>query len=251
MSARNDAKAGGRAKRSGRPRGTGSQLVYDRLREDILRLKRQPGSDLDEASLEREFGISRTPVREAIIRLASEGLVRLMPNRGARVTTLDVNEIPQLFEALDLCQRAVFRWAAIRRRPGHLEAMEACNRAFAEASQAHDFNRMVDTNRDFHMAVAEGSGNRFITRAYEAQLNVSLRLARSLFANAPVTDPEPAGYYETVVTQHDDMIQAIREQDANRAEDLAARHTRLFRERVTRYMEASLSGDIEVHEATF
>ncbi len=233
-------------RKTARPRGTGSQLIYQRLRDDILRLTRAPGADLDEASLEREFGISRTPIREAIIRLASEELVQVMPNRGARVASQDINEIPQLFEALDLCQRAVFRWAAHRHSVGHLKAMDESNRSFAAASKARNFNEMGDRNRDFHLAVAEAAGNRFVCRAYEIQLNASLRLARTLFASAPLVDPEPAHYYSEVIAQHSQMIDAIRNRNADRAEQLASQHTRLFRERASAYLQASLSGDVQI-----
>jgi DNA-binding GntR family transcriptional regulator len=66
----------------GRPKGTGTQHVYAQIREDIIALRLPPGADLDEASLERRFGLSRTPVREALIRLASDGLITMLPNRG-------------------------------------------------------------------------------------------------------------------------------------------------------------------------
>src|SRR5216684_1398013 len=65
--------------RAGRPKGTGTQHVYSQVREDIIGLRLPPGSDLDEAGLEQRFGVSRTPVREALIRLASDGLIVLLP----------------------------------------------------------------------------------------------------------------------------------------------------------------------------
>ena len=105
----------------GRPRGTGTDTVYQSIRAQILNLTLKPGSDLDENQLVRQFKMSRTPVREALIRLSSEGLIKLMPNIGARVASLTANEVPQLLEALELAQRATTRWAAVRRRPDDLE----------------------------------------------------------------------------------------------------------------------------------
>src|SRR5262245_59247774 len=78
--------------RTGRPKGTGTQRVYRDVRDDIIALRLSPGADLDEASLEQRFGVSRTPVCEALIRLASEGLITLLPNRGARVAQIDISE---------------------------------------------------------------------------------------------------------------------------------------------------------------
>lgn len=100
----------------GRPKGTGAQRVYEAVRESILNLAMRPGADLDENSLVRKFGVARTPVREALIYLASEGLVVLRSNRGARVASLDMNEVPELLEGLELCMHITTRWAAVRRR---------------------------------------------------------------------------------------------------------------------------------------
>src|SRR5215510_6423478 len=102
-------KSGGKPKRNGvgRPRGTGAQMVFDKLRERILSLELAPHADIDELDLVKEFKVSRTPVREALIRLSSEGLVELLPNKGPRVASLDANEVPQILEALELAQRTV------------------------------------------------------------------------------------------------------------------------------------------------
>ena len=106
------------------PKEIGTQRVYAEVHEDIIGLRLQPGADLDEAGLEERFSVSRTPVREALIRLASEGLIFLLPNRGARVSHIDISDVPQLFEALDLCQRATIRWATARRTPRTLPICE-------------------------------------------------------------------------------------------------------------------------------
>ncbi len=71
-------------RQSRRAKGTGTTYVYQRLREGILSLDYVPGANLDEAQLVESFGLSRTPVREALIRLAADGLVVLLPNRGRR-----------------------------------------------------------------------------------------------------------------------------------------------------------------------
>src|SRR3990167_3743588 len=119
--------AKGAEHRIGRPKGTGSQRVYDDLRVRILRLELAPGEHLDENALVRAYGVSRTPVREALIRLRSEGLVNLLPNRGARVVSLDVHDIPQMFEAIELCMRVTVRWATARRSEADLAELREMN----------------------------------------------------------------------------------------------------------------------------
>ena len=236
---RSDAK-----RRTGRPKGTGSQRVYEALRERILTLELVPGSDLNEAALEAEFEVSRTPVREALIRLASERLISLSPNRGASVTPLDIADVPQLFEALELSQRATLRWAAKRRSPADIEGLAELSAEFTKAAREQDFRRMGDANREFHVAVGRASGNRYIAELYETQLWASLRLARMVFANAPLSDPSHSRYYAEVIRHHEGMIAAIEAGDEDRADELARKHAELFKRRVTQSLQAGSAGDI-------
>ena len=223
----------------GRPRGTGSQRAYERIRDKILRLELAPGADLDEAGLEHEFGISRTPVREALIRLASEGLVTLMPNRGARVTPLELTDVPQLLEALELHHRVVMRWATQRRDAADLAAIRQSHQAFAEAARAGDPDSMIDANKAFHMAIAGSCGNRYLAQASESLQTVSLRLARLSFAG----DAPEYGNAE-IVRDHAEMIAAIEAGDAEAADALAIKHMRIFRARVAALINSSLAGDV-------
>lgn len=234
-----------RRKNVGRPRGTGVQTVYDVVREDILQLRRRPGENLDEGGLEREFNLSRTPVREALIRLASEGLVQLMPNRGARVAYLDVSDIPQLFEALELFQRVAYRWCASRRNPVIVAKLRECNDVFEEAARHMDTAEMGRANHRFHMIIGEGSGNIFINKTYEMLLNDSLRLATTLWATAASTD-RSEGYFSQVIKEHRDTIATIEAGDADAAERVAVDHTHLFRNEVLAYMKRSRSGQTAI-----
>ena len=228
----------------GRPKGTSTQRVQDGLREKILRLDLAPGTDIEEAALEKEFGVSRTPVREALIRLASEGLITLLPNRGARVTAIDISELPQLFEALEITQRLVMRWAAARRGEGDVAAIEALADRFEAAATAGDFAAMGEANRDFHQAIGNLCGNCYIAEVYEELLGATMRLARSAFGSALSTDADYQSYYDEVVRHHGEMVAAIASGDADSADRLAVDHAALFRSRITRHLESSLAGDV-------
>jgi DNA-binding GntR family transcriptional regulator len=230
--------------RIGRPKGTGMQRVYAQVREDIIALRLPPGADLDEASLEERFGVSRTPVREALIRLASDGLIVLLPNRGARITHIDISDVPQLFEALELCQRATIRWAALRRTQEDITELRAANQQFLEAARNGNSERMGEINKEFHMIIGRICGNRYFESLYSSLLAVSLRLARTAFAYAPRTGKAHEGYYMEVVRQHDAMIQAIETRNADEAEELARLHTDLFRDRINNYLNGNLASGI-------
>ena len=99
-----------------RTRGRGVQTVYDQLRQSILELTLPPGSPLDEVSLSTQFHMSRTPVREALVRLSAEGLVVTLPNRSTIVAPIDFTQLPLYFEALTLMYRVTTRLAASGRK---------------------------------------------------------------------------------------------------------------------------------------
>jgi DNA-binding GntR family transcriptional regulator len=143
-----------------RVRGSGAQKVYETLRKAILELELDPGSPLDEVSLSAQFDMSRTPIREALVRLAAEGLVTTLPNRNTIVATIDFVRLPVYFEALSLMYRVTTRLAAINRRPEQLISIRAWQAAFAEAVERQDALAMIASNRDFHVAIAEAGGNR-------------------------------------------------------------------------------------------
>ncbi|MGI9415399.1 MAG: GntR family transcriptional regulator [Hyphomicrobiales bacterium] len=234
--------------RVGRPKGTGTQRVYQQMRQDILQLALPPGADISEARLEEQFGVSRTPVREALIRLASEGLITLLPNQGARVSSIELSDIAQMFEMLELTQRAVNRWCAVRRDPGDIPEMRRLSDAFTAAATAQDPVQMGDLNRSFHAFIGACCGNRFISGVYESQLMGSQRLAHLAFADAPLQGEDQAEYYAELNRQHAAMVDAIERQDGAAADRLAVDHVELFRSRVQRYIDRSLAGEITLSD---
>ena len=95
-----------------RKRGSGVRLVYDLLRDEILDLVLPPGTPIDEVQLAERFGMSRTPIREALVRLAGEGLIVTLPNRSTMVSQLDFLNLSPFFDALMLMYRVTTQLAA-------------------------------------------------------------------------------------------------------------------------------------------
>ena len=98
-----------------RKRGSGVKLVYDVLRNEIISLTLPPGSPIDEIQLAERFAMSRTPIREALVRLAGDGLVTTLPNRSTVVSNIDFQNLPAFFDAITLMYRATTRLAALHR----------------------------------------------------------------------------------------------------------------------------------------
>lgn len=201
-----------------RSRGSGVQTVYEALKHDILEMTVPPGEPLDETRLSIRFGMSRTPVREALVRLAAEGLVTTLPNRNTIVAPLDFSNVPFYFDALTLMYRVTARLAAMRRTEADLIEIHALQDAFTRAVTAADALAMIAINRDFHLAIAGAGRNPYYTDLFRRLLDEGRRLLRLYYQS--YDDHLPRRY----VDEHEAIIAAIAERDAERADRLSADH---------------------------
>ena len=220
-------------------KGTGAQVVHEALRRRILRLELAPGRDIDEAEVVRALGVSRTPVREALIRLASEQLVELLPNRGARVAEISLSSVREFFEALGLTQRAVTRWAAIRGSRADIAEARQHMEAFEAAVAAADAHAMAETNRAFHVALAAAAQNRWLARSYREVLDEGMRLSFLSLLYDPPLGHGRTQHLAGIVAEHRDMLAAVEAGAAERADAVARAHTERFRDRIMDYIRGT------------
>lgn len=206
--------------------------VYEELRRRILTLSLDPGAVLDESQIVREMGISRTPVREAVIRLVSDGLLR-RDGRQVRVSSFEVNQLRAFFEAMTLMSRAIHRMAAARRTTHQLRVIHDALDAFEKEVTLGDEVRISEANHVFHEAVSAAADSVFIQKAYQDLLVESLRLARQCFAAGDGHDANQREHLERTVADHRELYQAIERRDAEEADRVAGRHALLFRERLS------------------
>ncbi len=216
-----------------RKRGLGVQKVYERLRQSILDLSLPPGSPLDEMRLSEEFNLSRTPIREAMVRLAAEGLLTTLPNRNTIVAPIDFINLPVYFEALTLMYRVTTRSAAVHRRPEHLVRIKAHEASYADAVQRRDALGMIAANREFHVAVAEAGGNTYFTQLFARLLDEGRRVLRLYYQS--FGDDLPRQY----VDEHKDIVSAVEAGDAELADTLAAAHAA----QIVRQIQAYIARD--------
>ncbi len=217
--------------------GDSAARIYERIRARILSMALAPGAAIDEGALVREFEVSRTPVREAIVRLASEGLVTLLPNKGSQVAALDLSRIRDYLEAIDLVQRAVTALAARRRSDDDLIAIRAAGGAFEAAAAAADSEAMVERNRDFHAAIGRACGNELLVSTYLRLLDEGLRISRFTLNDHSYSSHD--GYerfVERVLDEHRIMMDAIGSRDVVAAEEVAKEHTDHTRARFREFL---------------
>jgi len=220
---------------TGRVRGQGARSVYEQLRQSILDLSLPPGSPLDEAKLSEQFAMSRTPVREALVRLVADGLARTLPNRNTIVATIDFEHLPTYFEALTLMYRVTTRSAAVHRRPEHIIAIRGYEAAYAEAVARRDALAMIEANRDFHMAIAEAGGNSYFTGLFGRLLDEGRRILRLYYSS--FDDRLPRQY----VDEHSEMVAAIEKGDADLADRLATAHAAQIVRQIQNYISRDLT----------
>ena len=214
------------------PKGAGWKTVYTVLRAEILSLELPPGEHLDETTLAERFNLSRSPIREALIRLAGEELVVLLPNRSTLVAPIDIRSFPRYVEALDITQRIITRLAAEHRTPADLKTIAARQREFEATVKEGDHLAMSEGNKNFHMAIAQASRNPYLTGFYERLLTQGRRMLHMHFE---YLKKPTHGYLLT--DEHDDMLLAIKRGDVERADRLAHAHTRQFRDQFIEFMK--------------
>lgn len=201
-----------------RKRGSGVRLVHGVLRDEILDLVLPPGSPIDEVALAERFGMSRTPIREALVRLAGEGLVEALPNRTTIVANIDFLNLHHFFDAITLMYRVTTRLAALHHKPIHLAAIRAAQAEFASAVAAQDALAMIATNRTFHAAIAEAGGNPYYLGLFLRVLDEGRRLLRLYYQS--YEDRLPQEYVE----EHEALIAAIEARDVDLCDRLARAH---------------------------
>ena len=214
-------------------RGSGVAHVYEVLKSEIIDLKLPPGSTIDESQLATRFNLSRTPIREAMVRLAAEGLITTLPNRATIVSQIDFLNLPHFFDALTLMYRVTTRLAAANHAPSDMPAIRARQARYAEAVAARDVVAMITVNRDFHVAIARSGGNRYYVDLFARLLDEGLRILRLYYSS--FNDLLPRQY----VDEHDAMIAAILARDLALADRLAAAHA----DQIVRQIRSYISAD--------
>ena len=143
-------------------RKTRAEELRAQLADDIVRGTLAPGQTLDEMELARRFGVSRTPVREAIRQLAASGLVETRPHRGAVVARPSHKRILGMFEAMAELEALCAGLAAERMNAGERRALEAVHDALRALIQAGDPQRYHEVNEQFHATIYAGAHNGYL-----------------------------------------------------------------------------------------
>ncbi len=144
-----------------------SEIAYRRLEEAIVTLSLRPGAVLTEGHLIDLVGVGRTPVREALIRLAQQGLVEILPRKGVVVTGIEAIDIVAALDAREVLERLIASDAAKRASPAERIAIVAGAKAMRAAAERGDANAYMRLDKEFDSAVAVAARSPYATRAVE------------------------------------------------------------------------------------
>ena len=190
--------------------------VADRLREQIFNKELAPGSWLDEQTLADQFGISRTPMREAIKVLASEGLVTIKMRRGAYVTEVTRKDLEQIFTILSLLEGQAAKETAIKATEAELNLLDHLHHRLEKAAADREIEQFFEINGKFHELIQEIAGNRWMNGVI-ADLRKVLRLHRrdSLMST---------GRLQNSLVEHREILRSLLKRDENAAELAMRKH---------------------------
>jgi DNA-binding GntR family transcriptional regulator len=236
----------GRPRSASRPKPTGAQVVYESLRRAIISVRLAPGEPLEELQLCKTYKVSRTPVREALIRLASEDLVELEPNRGAKVAALQFVDVVDHYEAMDIFQPLICHFAAVRRTPHDLAAIKNCLDEFRQALAQKNAEAIILANFNLHGAIAAACHNRSLEKAYRRMLTDKLRIAQQGMRASTDAADELARRFRPTFRISESLAAAISNANPDAAEQVAGELNAYVRTQVIDILSASLGTTAKV-----
>ncbi|MCI7263458.1 MAG: GntR family transcriptional regulator [Clostridiaceae bacterium] len=188
------------------------QKAYDYIKKQIVGGALIPGAIINEKELTKQLGISRTPIREAIQRLAEEGLVVVMPSRGTIVSHISMNDIRQIYQA-----RKLIEPYAVGLAVGHVDRdrMLTYRRIFEE--QQNSMGQENDWDSEFHLYLAECSGNQFFKKMVKDLMTQSMRIR-------VLSNEKKAHRFELARAEHLAIIDAVLAGDPETAQKAVLSH---------------------------
>lgn len=205
-----------------------ADALRDRLEQDIVTGALRPGERLDEQSLAARFGVSRTPIREALMQLATAGLIELQPRRGAFVASLSLRDVIERFEVMAALEGACAALAARRITDGERQALLEAHDACAQQAPGGDADTYYYANERFHEVIYAACHNTYLAEQAR-QLHDRLKPFRRLQLRA-------RSRVATSLTEHQAIVDAILAGESSRAEQVLRDHILIQGERLTDFI---------------
>ncbi|HET8748515.1 MAG TPA: GntR family transcriptional regulator [Ramlibacter sp.] len=217
------------------PRAALHEQVAQRLRQMLVEGRIAPGAKLNERELSEQLNVSRTPLREAIKRLAAEGLVELLPNRGAVAVSLTEEDIVHTFEVMAGLEAQAGELAAQRITEEELAEIRAMHFEMMAAYTRRDLSAYYALNARIHGAISAAARNPVLTQVYQ-QVNARLQALR-------FRSNQDGEKWSNAMKEHEKMIEALAAHDGNAMREVLLSHLRNKREVVLEQLRAARASE--------
>ncbi|MFJ9039710.1 GntR family transcriptional regulator [Streptomyces sp. NPDC102406] len=207
-------------KRATEKRTPAAERVYDHVKRGVLERRYEGGTLLTEGELAEAVGVSRTPVREALLKLEVEGLLRLYPKKGALVLPVSAQEIADVVETRLLVEEHAVR-KAVPARPRLLDRLEELLDTQREQAAAGRFADAAATDRCFHAEIVRSGGNEILSRLYDQMRDRQLRMGVAVMHSHP-------DRIAKTLAEHGELLDALRAGDVEAAVAVVKRHVGWF-----------------------
>lgn len=195
---------------------TSAIRLYRNIKEDIISCELRPGSSFSESDFTRRYKVSRTPVREACRRLNDEGFINIIAFRGYSVAPLTVAEFHSLQELQLIVDSSAAGLAAERATPEQILQLQALGKFEYKVGVRASYYKFLDQNRAFHVGIAESTGNKELAQVVAS---VHTKLMRYFYLSLGMN-----AYGTELVNEHMAIVQAIRESNAQEAQQRTRDH---------------------------
>jgi DNA-binding GntR family transcriptional regulator len=212
-----------------------SEIAYQKIRNLIISLKLKPGMQINKDDLERELSIGKTPVREALLRLTTEGLLTSVQGRGFFVRQVSLEDVKELFEAVMTLERSGISLAARRITTPEILQLSQINAKLENAMAKREFLEVTLLNSRFHRIIHKAVNNAFLTASLCSLDSQYQRLAYLCFSKeAHANDLNQ--HFAKVIADHSELIECFEKRDEAAAVEAITRHVHLFNSRVSQYL---------------
>lgn len=203
------------------------QLYLD-LKKQILTLVLEPGESLDEKSLSEQYSISRTPLRDVFRRLAGEGYLTLVNNKGASVSSMNHKTMRDFFVTAPMIYASIGRLAVENAKDDQIEAMKAANEHFIQSIKNNESLEATYWNDRFHIIMGDMADNAYLKPSYDRLLIDHARISQTFYRPR---DSDMQQRMKTASGHHQEMIAAIENGDSKAMVDLILAHWELSKDR--------------------
>lgn len=203
------------------PASSLAQQIYGQLRKQILTCEIAPGQVISEPELASRFKVSKTPVREALATLRTEGFVRSFPRRGYEVTQVTLVDVDELLDVRILLEAAAAELACERITQMELSKLQRLAQVSYDRKRSQSLRRFVGANRQFHMIIAAASGNGRLRDLLARQLDV---LERAFYLGARLRDISAE-----MDNEHRRIVATLRRRDRIAAREIVIEHNEATR----------------------